>query len=233
MLVSGCSWFRPQYEPQPDAVQYSDAPLPPQPYEPQREAVQYSHAPLPRSSYSSQKTSRDQVTILPKADGSIGGVVVRSGGVEVLLDKPYASVVVEGPGLVTESTYDVQLAREDFAVVLDALPGEPVAFLLFFLEDSDELTAESAAQLEGICADLSALEHPEIQAIGHTDSVGAGQYNDELSLQRAQRVRGELIRCGIAKDSITVEGRGKREPLVTTADGVPEWKNRRVEINVR
>ena len=74
---------------------------------------------------------------------------------------------------------------------------------------------------------------PEILVIGHTDAVGAGQYNDKLSMQRAERVRAELVLRGIAEDSITVTGRGKREPLVPTDDGVAEPQNRRVEINVR
>ena len=42
-----------------------------------------------------------------------------------------------------------------------------------------------------------------------------------------------LIQRGIVESNITVEGRGKREPVVTTADGISEPMNRRVEINVR
>jgi hypothetical protein len=38
------------------------------------------------------------VTILPNKEGSIGGVVVRTDGVVVLLDKAYATALVEGPG---------------------------------------------------------------------------------------------------------------------------------------
>lgn len=226
VLISGCSWLWPS---------------PPQP-EPEREAVQYSHAPLPRSepqqipptpALPQSKTTRDQVTILPSKDGSIGGVVVRTDAVVVLLDKAYATALVEGPGLVTESTYDAELAKQDFADVLAALPGEPAKFLLYFLEGKDELTPESDEEVEKIFADLATRSAPEILVIGHTDAVGAGQYNDKLSLQRAERVRAELVRRGIPEERITVTGRGKREPLVPTADGVAEPQNRRVEINVR
>ena len=38
---------------------------------------------------------------------------------------------------------------------------------------------------------------------------------------------------GIAAENIVVVGRGKREPIVPTADGVAEPRNRRVEILVR
>ena len=55
----------------------------------------------------------------------------------------------------------------------------------------------------------------------------------EPSLQRAERARAELVQRGLPEDNITVTGRGKRELLVPTADGVAEPENRRVEINVR
>jgi outer membrane protein OmpA-like peptidoglycan-associated protein len=72
-----------------------------------------------------------------------------------------------------------------------------------------------------------------VVVIGHTDRVGNDQYNDRLSLQRAERVRGELVRLGIPESRIRTAGRGEREPLVATDDEVPEPRNRRVEINVR
>ena len=232
--LAGCAWVwpwssKPQPEPQSEAVQVIDSPLPPEP--PKVAAPELPPPPPPPEP--PKKTAHDQVTILPKKDGSIGGVVVRQEGLAVLLDKAYATALIEGPGMVTESTYDADLAQQDFAQVLAALPGEPAKFVLYFLEAKDALTPESEEEIEKIFAELATRPAPEILVIGHTDAVGAGQYNDKLSLQRAEHVRTELIQRGIAENSITVEGRGKREPLVTTADGVPEPKNRRVEINVR
>ena len=57
--------------------------------------------------------------------------------------------------------------------------------------------------------------------------------NDDLSLQRAERVRELLAKSGIDAGKITVSARGEREPLIPTADDVPEPRNRRVEVNVR
>jgi outer membrane protein OmpA-like peptidoglycan-associated protein len=231
ILISGCAWLwpsPPEPEPEREAVQYSYAPLPPP------EPTEVTPAPEPPPPPPApRKTAHDQITILPKKDGSIGGVVVRQEGVAIVLDKAYATALVEGQGMITESTYDPEMAKRDFADVLAVLPGEPVKFLLYFLEAKDELTPESVEEIEKIFAELATRPVPEILVIGHTDAVGTAQYNDKLSLQRAEHVRVELIQRGIAEDSITVEGRGKREPLVTTADGVPEPNNRRVEINVR
>jgi len=72
-----------------------------------------------------------------------------------------------------------------------------------------------------------------VLVVGHTDSVGSDQYNDTLSLQRADVIRVGLIQNGIAPENIVAVGRGKRELLVPTADGVAEPRNRRVEIVVR
>ena len=84
-----------------------------------------------------------------------------------------------------------------------------------------------------INTEIAARPYPEILVIGHTDAVGNAEFNDQLSRQRAQRVRDDLVKRGIAVDHIEVSGRGKREPLIPTSEGVSEPKNRRVEINVR
>ena len=49
----------------------------------------------------------------------------------------------------------------------------------------------------------------------------------------AQIVKAKLVEQQVPEASISVAGRGEREPLVQTADEVAEPRNRRVEINVR
>jgi outer membrane protein OmpA-like peptidoglycan-associated protein len=68
---------------------------------------------------------------------------------------------------------------------------------------------------------------------GHTDRVGTVESNDALSLRRARLIRDRLLSVGVAAERVEAVGRGEREPLVPTADEVPEPKNRRVEIRVR
>jgi outer membrane protein OmpA-like peptidoglycan-associated protein len=74
---------------------------------------------------------------------------------------------------------------------------------------------------------------PDVLVVGHTDKVGSDAANDLLSRQRAEVVRKALIARGIAPENVVAVGRGKREPVVPTADGVAEARNRRVEILVR
>ena len=76
---------------------------------------------------------------------------------------------------------------------------------------------------------------PEVVVIGHTDTTGSDDYNDRLSLQRAERIRARLLQrgLGIPPDNVVAVGRGKRELLVPTPDQVAEPKNRRVELHIR
>jgi len=180
------------------------------------------------------QSSSDLVVLLPKANGSVGAVVIRSGASDaVILDKPYAAALIQGSGRVKPLTYDAELAKQDFGASLAALPSRPVTFLLFFLEGKDDFTMAAEREVARIFTDIAARPYPEISVIGHTDAVGTMQYNDQLSLLRAQRVREDLTRRGIPDKFIEVAGRGKREPVVRTAAGAPEPMNRRVEINVR
>jgi outer membrane protein OmpA-like peptidoglycan-associated protein len=58
-------------------------------------------------------------------------------------------------------------------------------------------------------------------------------YNQKLSVRRAQTVRTELVRDGVAESEISIHGYGESNPLVPTARGVREPQNRRVEIILR
>ena len=108
-----------------------------------------------------------------------------------------------------------------------------MSFLLYFLEGTDEYTLESKAAFEKIFSEIARRQAAEIAVIGHTDTVGRVEYNDTLSLRRAERVRKDFVGRGIPTHAINVAGRGEREPIVPTADDINEPRNRRVEINVR
>ena len=76
-------------------------------------------------------------------------------------------------------------------------------------------------------------ENPEIKIkiIGHTDSDGAKQYNQNLSVQRAKNVQNYLFERGIATGRILVDGKGEDEPLYDNNSKFKKW-NRRVEIYI-
>jgi outer membrane protein OmpA-like peptidoglycan-associated protein len=219
MVMGGCAQFGAQPHPDSRPVSWSNSP---QPIEP--EALHPS----------GRLARNDLVVLLPKLDGPIGGVVVRTeDGQKILLDKPYAGAQINGPGAMQPVTYDAARAEREFSPVVAALPARPATFLVYFLEGNDELTAESEREIERVFAEIAARPYPEILVIGHTDAVGNTPFNDQLSRQRARRVRDDLIKRGTSPDRIEVSARGMREPLVPTSQGVSEPRNRRVEINVR
>ena len=113
-------------------------------------------------------------------------------------------------------------------------PSAPTNYLVFFDWDSARLTAEARSILRaaGTNAGTNAgtAAPIRIRATGHADRSGPDAYNMRLSLRRANAVRTELVRLGIPATRIDILGRGERDPLVSTADGVREPRNRRVEI---
>jgi len=176
--------------------------------------------------------SRDTVVLLPEKDGRQTAVIVNNGGKQVTLDTPYAGARTGAADVqgYKSSPADVQTT---FGPALAAQPPRPVSFQLYFTEGSDAFTEETRRTVEQIFAEIARRPAPEIAVVGHTDRVGTDQSNDALSLRRAESVRRELMNRGVAPDNVTASGRGERELLVPTADGVSEPRNRRVEIIVR
>jgi outer membrane protein OmpA-like peptidoglycan-associated protein len=173
-----------------------------------------------------------QVVLLPERDGRATAVEVTQAAGALSLIEPYATARLtrNGPLPATSTPEQVQ-AR--FGAALAALPLPPTRFTLYFVEGKDEFTDDSRRQLDGVFAEIARRPLPDVVVIGHTDRVGTDEFNDTLSRQRAEVARQALILRGLAPDQVVSVGRGKREPAVPTADGVPEARNRRVEIQVR
>lgn len=117
--------------------------------------------------------------------------------------------------------------------LIDAVPAQRRSYVVHFETGGDRLTPEFAQRLDDILREIARMPAPEVQVLGHTDTLGADAANDELSLQRARLVRARLIERGVDPARIEAVGRGKRELLIPTRDGVREPRYRRVEIQVR
>jgi len=170
--------------------------------------------------------------VLPARDGHVGAIVVRGPGSEKVINEAYASVSINGSTQTNGSLSQAQV-REMFGSTIEALPGSPASFTLYFLEGKDELTPESRSELDNVFSELKRRPLPDIVVIGHTDTVGSLEFNDKLSLARAERMREMLISLGLPAERIQAAGRGKRELLIPTEENISEPRNRRVEISVR
>ena len=68
---------------------------------------------------------------------------------------------------------------------------------------------------------------------GSTDTLGPPEFNLLLSQQRAGAALRGLIERGIPAGRFQLVAKGETDPMVATADNVPEERNRRVEITWR
>lgn len=177
--------------------------------------------------------SQDLVVLLPDKDGKVGTLVVQNQKGSAVLNTAYATARTAPDGSVARGTASQGEIKEVFGGALSAQPPRPISFTLYFESGSDEITAQSKQEVKRILAEMARREAPDITVIGHTDLVGSDPSNDALSLQRAGRVKSMLVGMGVPAERILIAGRGRREPLIPTADGVIEPRNRRVEISVR
>ena len=177
--------------------------------------------------------TREMVVVVPGADGHVGAVVVERGDERVILDEAYAASRITRGGEIQLTRAPQPEIRAAFEPAVKALPERPTSYFLYFITGTDVLTDASKGELARMLEELRRRAAPDIVVIGHTDRVGGEEANDELSLQRAERVKSDLVAQGIAAERISVAGRGERDPIIRTEDGVDEPLNRRVEIDVR
>jgi outer membrane protein OmpA-like peptidoglycan-associated protein len=123
--------------------------------------------------------------------------------------------------------------QKRFGPALNAMPERPRHFILYFRSDTTELTAESRKLLPEALAEFERRPAGEIAVVGHTDRAAPVGYNERLALRRAQAIRDQLVALGAKREVIEVASHGESNPLIPTADGVREPRNRRVEITIR
>ncbi|HWQ56804.1 MAG TPA: OmpA family protein [Bryobacteraceae bacterium] len=89
------------------------------------------------------------------------------------------------------------------------------------------LAREKLAKVAGIVSG-----HPGLRLVveGHTDSVGGEAYNQRLSEDRGEAVRGYLTGQGMPESSVTAKGFGKMQPVASNDTAQGRQQNRRVEI---
>lgn len=171
-----------------------------------------------------------RVTLLPDQGGHVGAVVVANAHGRQRIDQAYASVEVGADAAPKPS---VSGGREAFearhGALLDAQPDAPLSFVLHFRFDSMELTPESRQLLPEVLEAVRARLPTEVTVFGYADATGTAEYNLALSAERARAVATMLrqIDPGL---QVELDWFGDKSPLVPTAPGVAEPRNRRAEI---
>jgi outer membrane protein OmpA-like peptidoglycan-associated protein len=94
------------------------------------------------------------------------------------------------------------------------------------------LTGDSKDILEVAYNALVANPDVTVEISGHTDSMGSDEYNQALSLRRAQAVKNWLVQRGIAGNRLKTVGKGEKEPIADNATAEGRTENRRIEFYV-
>jgi outer membrane protein OmpA-like peptidoglycan-associated protein len=89
------------------------------------------------------------------------------------------------------------------------------------------LAREKLAKVAGIVSGHPGLR---LDVEGYTDSVGGDAYNQQLSEQRGESVRGYLTQQGMAAGSVSSKGFGKAQPVASNDTAQGRQLNRRVEL---
>lgn len=98
--------------------------------------------------------------------------------------------------------------------------------------DKATLKPEGQAKLDELVSKLKGVNLDVAIAVGHTDGIGTDEYNQSLSLKRADSVKAYLVSKGIPADQIKTEGKGESQPIADNKTKEGRAKNRRVEVTV-
>ncbi|MCL2874835.1 MAG: OmpA family protein [Betaproteobacteria bacterium] len=77
---------------------------------------------------------------------------------------------------------------------------------------------------------LIELEVPTVRIDGHTDTTGSVDFNNQLSLRRAQAVADVMVEAGMPAAAITVRGLGSQAPVASNQTAEGRAQNRRVVV---
>ena len=112
--------------------------------------------------------------------------------------------------------------------------AEKVTFAADVLFDFDKtvIKPEGRSKLDDLAGKVKSINLEVVIAIGHADSIGSDEYNQKLSVRRAEAVKAYLVSKGIETNRIYTEGKGEKQPVASNKTKEGRAKNRRTEIEV-
>ncbi len=120
----------------------------------------------------------------------------------------------------------VSVTRSGEQIMLN-MPGN-----VTFRTDSADINANFYDALNSVAIVLNEYKQTTVDVIGHTDSVGAADYNQRLSENRARSVAEYLAGQGVLADRLLIAGRGKTQPIASNDTPEGRSQNRRVTLQI-
>lgn len=178
--------------------------------------------------------SKTTVILLPQEDGKTGSIIVKTKSASTVLDKPYTYTTLHNDQLdLSAKSIDKGQVADQYRILLAAEPAKPVSFILYFNGGTASLTNESLKLIPQILKSAKEREPSEVSIIGHTDTKGSAEYNNKLSLERANEVAKIIKGFDTDLKNIYISSHGESDLLIITDDNISEERNRRVEIMIR
>jgi len=112
--------------------------------------------------------------------------------------------------------------------------AEKVTFAADVLFDFDKsvIKPEGRSKLDELAGKVKGINLEVVIAIGHADSIGSDEYNQRLSVRRAEAVKAYMVSKGLEANRVYTEGKGEKQPVASNKTAEGRAKNRRTEIEV-
>lgn len=121
----------------------------------------------------------------------------------------------------------VSVERDGDTIVL-SMPGSAT-----FSSGSSNVESKFHPVLDSVVVVLDEFDRTYIDIIGHTDSKGSKQYNQQLSEKRAKSVAQYLESRAVIKQRVMADGMGEDDPIASNDTREGRAMNRRVEIKLK
>ncbi|EGU47775.1 OmpA family protein [Vibrio ichthyoenteri ATCC 700023] len=116
----------------------------------------------------------------------------------------------------------------------EVLPGDykmvKLVDTIKFNTGSSQVSNQSAYWLDVIARYVASQPGIDVVIDGHADSTGSPQFNDKLSVKRADAVKQSLVNNHVDKRSIFTRGYGEAEPACNNKTAQGKACNRRAEV---
>ena len=158
------------------------------------------------------------------AIGAAVGTAVGA-GVGALIGKKMGKKAAELADVLEDANVEVVTDANDLQAIKVTLESG-----ILFKTSSSTLSEESKVALKKFAANLADLPDTDLTILGHTDNTGTAEYNEKLSVDRANSVASYLQTCGLSRSRMKIEGRSYLEPIADNNTLEGRQQNRRVEI---
>lgn len=168
--------------------------------------------------------------------GAVGAVIGHATG-NTTRGAIIGAVVGGAAGAIIGEQMDKQAEelKQDIPGATVSRVGEGIAVTfasgLLFDFDSDIIRGEARTNLNALASNLDKYKERDLLIVGHTDAVGSAEYNEDLSIRRAEAAARYLRNQGV-NETIQTRGRGEYEPIASNDTESGRSQNRRVEIAI-